>query len=361
MVQTISSPAKVRSFGELCVEDVVQRKEHSFGNRGIRFRKNYLRVFQKDEIALAEAATHSCKLIPNRTWNRLITYTHLDVKNYFKSFGIYIVRTVYALNWHEPVRNPIEKNNLFASCFDVLDETSNGLIQKLDGNVRWRWEGARNSLDSVLIWPYLDICTPSAVVKWRTCSYAESALFGQFTSLGSLSKHDVGGSANVIWKCNFCVSAIIFQLCKVIKLEKCVLTVLELNWNQRLGHKKTKLNICHHVLTSSTQLQNRSFHVVERTRTSSKCQKMKNTRAKRAKILFSIVKYANLSGFCCRRRLGCLSSLLFHGRRQAKMKYARAGRAARAKILFLLIKYANLWRPVCRRHAIVWKSLVPCD
>ena len=94
-------------------------------------------------------------------------------------------------------------------------------------------------------------------------------------------------------------------------LENCVLTVLVLNWNKRLGHKKTKLNICHHMLTSSTQLQNRSFHVVERTRTSSKCQKMKYARAKRAKVLFSIVKYANLWGFCCRRRRGCLSSLLF--------------------------------------------------
>ena len=93
-------------------------------------------------------------------------------------------------------------------------------------------------------------------------------------------------------------------------LEKCVLTVLELNWNKRLGHKKIKLNICHHMLTSSTQLQNRSFHVVERTRTSTKCQKMKNARAKRAKILFFIVKYANLWGFCCRRRRGCLSSLI---------------------------------------------------
>ena len=69
-------------------------------------------------------------------------------------------------------------------------------------------------------------------------------------------------------------------------LEKCVLTVLELNWNQRLGHKKTKLNICHHMLVLSTQLQNRSFDVVERTRTSPKCQKMKNARAKRAKMLF---------------------------------------------------------------------------
>ena len=58
------------------------------------------------------------------------------------------------------------------------------------------------------------------------------------------------------------------------------------------------------------QLQNRSFHVVERTRRSAKCQKMKTARAKRAKILFSIVKYANLWGFCCRLRRGCLSSLL---------------------------------------------------
>ena len=105
------------------------------------------------------------------------------------------------------------------------------------------------------------------------------------------------------------VSVIIFQLFKVIMFEKCILTTLELNWNQRLGHKKTKLNICHHMLTSSTQLQNRSFLVVERTRTASKCQKMKNARAKRAKILFFIVKYANLWGFCCRRRRGCLSSL----------------------------------------------------
>ena len=89
--------------------------------------------------------------------------------------------------------------------------------------------------------------------------------------------------------------------------EKCVLTILELNWNQRLGNKKTKLNICDHMLTSSTQLQNWSFHVVERTRTSSKCQKMKNARAKRAKILFFIVKYANLCCFFfCRRRRGCL-------------------------------------------------------
>ena len=108
------------------------------------------------------------------------------------------------------------------------------------------------------------------------------------------------------------VFAIIFHLFKLIMLEKCVLTILELNWNQRLGHKKTKLNICHHMLTSSTQLQNWSFHVVERTRMSAKFQKMKNARAKRAKILFFVVKYANLWGFSCRRRRGCLSSLLIN-------------------------------------------------
>ena len=96
-------------------------------------------------------------------------------------------------------------------------------------------------------------------------------------------------------------------------LEKCVPTILELNWNQRLGHKKTNLNICHHVLTSSTHLKKLLIHVAERTRTSTKCQKLKNARAKRAKILFFIVKYANLWGFCCRRRRGCLSSLLYAG------------------------------------------------
>ena len=63
------------------------------------------------------------------------------------------------------------------------------------------------------------------------------------------------------------------------------------------------------MLKSSTHLQNRSFHVVERTRTSTKGQKRKNERAKRAKILFFIVKYANLWRSCFRRRRGCLSSL----------------------------------------------------
>ena len=53
--------------------------------------------------------------------------------------------------------------------------------------------------------------------------------------------------------------------------------------------------------------KNRWFHVVERMTTSSKCSKMKNARAKRAKLLFFIVKYANLWRSCCWRRRGCLS------------------------------------------------------
>ena len=103
-------------------------------------------------------------------------------------------------------------------------------------------------------------------------------------------------------------------------LEKCVLTVLELNYNQR--NQRTKFNICHRMLTSSTHLQNRSFHVVERTRTSSKCQKMKNVRAKRAKILFFILKYANLWGFCCcRRRRSCYAPRRRRQREHHKFAY----------------------------------------
>ena len=53
------------------------------------------------------------------------------------------------------------------------------------------------------------------------------------------------------------------QLFKVITLVKCVLTIRDLNWNQRFRDKKTNVNICHHMVTSSTQLQNRSFHVAQ--------------------------------------------------------------------------------------------------
>ena len=82
--------------------------------------------------------------------------------------------------------------------------------------------------------------------------------------IGSLSKHDFDGSKNVIWKRNFAFLQSFFNYSKSLYLKNVFFkTTLELNWNQRLGHKTT-LNICHHMLTSSTHLQNRSFHVVER-------------------------------------------------------------------------------------------------
>ena len=105
-----------------------------------------------------------------------------------------------------------------------------------------------------------------------------------------------------------------------------------------LGTKEDKIGHLVIMLTSSTQLQNRSFHVVEKTRTSSKCQKMKNARGKRAKILFFIVKYANLWGFCCRRRRGCLSSLLL-----ACIQDEILGRTERAKGINAKLEYRNIF------------------
>ena len=88
------------------------------------------------------------------------------------------------------------------------------------------------------------------------------------------------------------------------------------------------------MLRSSTQLQNRSVHVVVRTRTFAKCKKMKNTRTKRAKLLFSIVKYANLCRSCSRRRRGYLTSLVWLVKWSRKNNHA--ARAARPR--------KNFWR-----------------
>ena len=59
-----------------------------------------------------------------------------------------------------------------------------------------------------------------------------------------------------------------------------------------------KFSTCCRMCTLSIQLQNGSFHVVERTRTLAKCKKWKNARAKRANLLFLIVKYAKLWRTC---------------------------------------------------------------
>ena len=124
-----------------------------------------------------------------------------------------------------------------------------------------------------------------------------------FKSLGSLSKDDVHNRYNVIWKRNF-VSAIISQLFQVIKLAKCVLSILELNWNEHFREKKTKLKICRHVLTPSTQRQNRSLHVVERTRTTIKCTKMKDAWANSANYCVSWLNMHNRDVKASDRRYG---------------------------------------------------------
>ena len=62
-------------------------------------------------------------------------------------------------------------------------------------------------------------------------------------------------------------------------LEKCALTILELNWNQRLGNKKTKLNICHqsHMPTSPTQLNENVFKMSKHESLRCTCKACKNT------------------------------------------------------------------------------------
>ena len=67
------------------------------------------------------------------------------------------------------------------------------------------------------------------------------------------------------------VSAMISRLFQVIMRAKCVLSIMELNWNHCLRDKKTKLKKRCQMLTSSTQRENLSFDVIERTRTVLKC------------------------------------------------------------------------------------------
>ena len=57
-----------------------------------------------------------------------------------------------------------------------------------------------------------------------------------------------------------------------------------------------------HVLTSSTQPEIWSIHVVVRTRTAKKCTKPKNARAGRAELLFSFIRAIALWRFRSRRR-----------------------------------------------------------
>ena len=83
---------------------------------------------------------------------------------------------------------------------------------------------------------------------------------GFLVILGSLSKHEIGDSENIIWKCNFAfLQSFLYyskslHLCinyPVIKLEQ---SLQQLNWNNRFSGKKTKLNFFHaHVVHATTK------------------------------------------------------------------------------------------------------------
>ena len=64
------------------------------------------------------------------------------------------------------------------------------------------------------------------------------------------------------------------------------------------------------VLTSSTQPQIWSIHVVVRTREAKKCTKMQNERAGRAELLFLLIKPIVLWRSRSRGRRSCVSSLM---------------------------------------------------
>ena len=88
------------------------------------------------------------------------------------------------------------------------------------------------------------------------------------------------------------VSGIISQFSSVIMLAKCVPSITELRDSLQIG-KKTKLKSCRQLLTPFTQRQNGSSFRVEKGYVMYK-KKMKNACAKRAKLMFVIVKYANV-------------------------------------------------------------------
>ena len=85
--------------------------------------------------------------------------------------------------------------------------------------------------------------------------------------------------------------AIISQLFKAIVLAKYVPTFLELNWNQRFRDKQTNLSSHAYVVHTTAKPVFSRRRKNENVR--AKCPKLKSSRAKRAKLLFIIVKYAN--------------------------------------------------------------------
>ena len=92
-------------------------------------------------------------------------------------------------------------------------------------------------------------------------------------------------------------------------LEKRVLTILELNWNQRLGHREDKIE---HLSSYALVVHTTEKQVISRRRKNENVYEMSKDEictCKACRNTVFIAKYANLLGFCCGRRRGCLSSL----------------------------------------------------
>ena len=82
-------------------------------------------------------------------------------------------------------------------------------------------------------------------------------------------------------------------------LEKCVLTILQLNWNQRFGDKNTTLKICHHMpmhVVHTTAKQ-----IISPRRKNENIFKISKNACKSTVFHCHACKFVN--GFCCRRRV----------------------------------------------------------
>lgn len=164
-----------------------------------------------------------------------------------------------------------------------------------------------------MIWIYNQVPSPWVMVSFSknnvVCPSCIKAI--RSNQLEALRKGASGDSVNVNWKGNFCnhfwiirshYNCITYSNYPGVKLQPAC---------QRSEDKIVMISSHHHILTSSAQLQNGSFPVVKRTRTLAKCTKMENAHTKRAKLLFFIVKYANMRRSCYRLCCGFLSSLIW--------------------------------------------------
>ena len=92
----------------------------------------------------------------------------------------------------------------------------------------------------------------------------------------------------------FRVSVIVSQLFQVITFAKCVTSIMALNWYQRF---KDKTTVGENLWSSAHVVHTTAKQVICRLRMDENGYEMyrkENSRAKRAKLLFFIVKYSNL-------------------------------------------------------------------